>query len=256
MGWLALLLAAAVGLLLGLLGGGGSILMVPLLTYVAWLDPQEAIAGSLFAVGVTSLVAVALHARAGNVRWRTGGLFAAGGVVGAVLGGLLGSALPGPVLMGGFAVMMLLTARAMIRGRTGGDDGGPTGDDAPRVRVGRLLVVGLGVGLVTGLVGAGGGFLIVPALVLLAGLPMAAAMGTSLLVITVQTLAGFVGKLPAVEPDWPFLLALTGVSVVGALAGVALVRRVPAATLRQAFGWFVLVMGVAVLTVEGASLLV
>lgn len=248
----AIALAVVVGMLLGMLGGGGSILLVPLLTYVAGLEPQEAIAGSLFVVGITSLVSVALHARAGTVRWGTGALFAAGGMVGAVLGGRVGSQLPGAVLMIGFAVMMLLTARGMIRGRRGG---AASDDGARRPRLARLLATGLGVGLITGLVGAGGGFLIVPALVPLAGLPMSAAVGTSLMVITLQTLAGLVGKLPGVSLDWPFLLAVTGVAVLGALIGVALGRRVPETALKKGFGWFVLVMGAAVLGTEAAGLL-
>lgn len=247
---LAIALALVVGMLVGMLGGGGSILMVPLLTYVAGLEPHAAIASSLFAVGIASLVSVGLHARRGTVRWRTGGLFAAGGMVGAVLGGALGSLLPGPVLTIGFAVMMLLTARGMIRGRRGGEE--PEGER--KVRVGRLLATGLGVGLITGLVGAGGGFLIVPALVLLAGLPMSAAVGTSLMVIAAQTLAGFAGKLPGVSLDWGLLLALTGMAVLGALIGVALGKRVPDRALRIGFGWFVLLMGVGVLAAEIAGL--
>ncbi len=250
-------LALLVGLLLGLLGGGGSILMVPLLTYVAGLDPQEAIASSLFVVGVTSLLSVALHARAGHVRWGTGALFGAAGMVGALLGGLLGSALPGPVLMIGFAIVMLLSARGMIRGRRGGASTvrAEAADPAEvRPRLGGLLSAGVGVGMVTGLVGAGGGFLIVPALVLMAHLPMSAAVGTSLLVIAMQTLAGFVGKMAGVDLDWPFIGALTGLAFLGALIGVAVGSRVPDKALKTGFGWFVLLMGLAVLGVEVAGL--
>ena len=248
---LAIALALVVGVLLGMLGGGGSILMVPLLTYVAGLEPHAAIASSLFAVGIASLVSVGPHARRGTVRWRTGGLFAAGGVVGAVLGGALGSLLPGPVLMIGFAAMMLLTARGMIRGRRGGT----SLRREHRLRVGQLLATGLGVGLITGLVGAGGGFLIVPALVLLAGLPMSAAVGTSLMVIALQTLAGFAGRLPSVSVDWGLLLALTVMAVMGAVIGVILGKRVPDRVLRLGFGWFVLVMGLGVLAAEVVGLL-
>lgn len=113
--WIVLALALVVGLLLGLMGGGGSILMVPLLTYVAGLEPKQAIAGSLFVVGVTSLVSVLLHSRHGTVRWRTGLIFGAASMVGALLGGVVGGFLPGTLLLIAFAVMMLFTAWAMIR---------------------------------------------------------------------------------------------------------------------------------------------
>ena len=254
MAWPAVVLAVAVGLLLGLMGGGGSILMVPLLTYVAGLDPKEAIAGSLFVVGVTSLVSVGLHARAGNVRWRTGLVFGLAGMVGAALGGVVGGFLPGTVLLIAFAVMMLVTAWAMIRPKR------PTaapaeGGHAPGRALGRIVLDGVVVGFVTGIVGAGGGFLVVPALVLLAGLPMSAAVGTSLLVIALKSFAGLGGYLTSVTLDWPFLLAVTGVAVLGALIGAALVKRVPDKALKKGFGWFVLAMGAVMLVTEVVGLL-
>lgn len=254
MGWLAIVLAVFVGLLLGLMGGGGSILMVPLLTYVAGLDAKEAIAGSLFVVGVTSLVSVGFHAKAGNVRWRTGLVFGAAGMVGAALGGVVGGFLPGTLLLIAFALMMLVTAWAMIRPRRTTAQAVPA-DHAPSRRLGRILLDGVAVGFVTGIVGAGGGFLVVPALVLLAGLPMSAAVGTSLLVIAMKSFAGLGGYLTSVSLDWPFLLAVTGVAVLGALAGVALVQRVPERALKTGFGWFVLVMGVVMLVTELVGLI-
>lgn len=163
-----LLLAVLVGLSLGLLGGGGSILAVPILTYVVGMAPREAIAASLFIVGVTSAVSVLGHARAGRVRWKTGAIFGVAGMVGAFVGGLVGGYVPGTVLMILFAVMMAATATAMIRARRKpGDGGGST--ELPLVRV---IGDGFLVGIATGLVGAGGGFLIVPALNLLGGLPI------------------------------------------------------------------------------------
>ena len=235
-------LAAVVGLTLGLLGGGGSILMVPLLAYVASLPTREAIATSLVVVGATSAVGVVGHARAGRVLWRSGLLFGVTGTVGAFAGGLVGSRLPGQLLMGGFAVLMVITAVAMLRGRRGATSARPG-----RPSSGRILLIGAGVGLVTGLLGAGGGFLIVPALTLLAGLPIAAAVGTSLLVIAMNSAAGLAGHLTAVPIDWALAGAVTAAAVLGSLVGARLLPRVSAEMLRRGFGWFVLAMGAFVL---------
>ena len=179
---LTVALAVVVGVALGLLGGGGSILMVPLLVYVAGLEAKEAIAASLVVVGVTAAVSVAGHARAGRVRWRTGLLLGLAGEVGAVGGGGIGGHLPGQLLLVGFALMMVATAVAMLRGRKPVDP-----ERAPvELPVGRVLVDGVVVGMVTGLVGAGGGFLVVPPLALLGGQPMGVAVGTSQLVIALK----------------------------------------------------------------------
>jgi uncharacterized membrane protein YfcA len=241
-------LAAVVGLTLGLLGGGGSILMVPLLTYVAGMPTAEAITASLVVVGATSAVSTVGHARAGRVRWRTGLLFGATGMTGALAGGLIGGHLPGQLLMAAFAMLMVITALAMLRGRR---STATTGEATPSP--GRVLLVGAGVGLVTGLLGAGGGFLIVPALTLLAGLPITAAMGTSLLVIAMNSAAGLVGHLTAVPVDWALTGAITAAAVLGSLAGARLLTRVSAEELRRGFGWFVLVMGAFVLVQEAPA---
>jgi uncharacterized protein len=250
---LTVLLAVVVGVALGLLGGGGSILMVPLLVYVAGLDAKQAIATSLVVVGVTSAVGVVGHARAGRVRWRTGLLFGAAGMAGALVGGLVGGHLPGQLLLGGFALMMLATAVAMLRGRR--TDPSQAHTELPLLRV---LLDGAAVGVVTGLVGAGGGFLVVPALALLAGLPMGVAVGTSLLVIAMKSGAGLAGYLASVQIDWALTGAITAAAVAGSLAGARLVSRVPAEVLRRAFGWFVLAMGAVVLvqSVPGQARLV
>lgn len=245
---LILVLAAAVivGITLGLLGGGGSILMVPLLTYVAGLEAKEAIATSLFVVAVTSLFSLLPHARAGNIRWGIGAIFGATGMVGAFLGGLLGGLLPATVLMIAFAVMMLATASAMVRGRKK-----VASTDAPRVRpVGKIVLDGLLVGLVTGLVGAGGGFLVVPALALLGGLSMPLAVGTSLMVIALKSFAGLGGYLTSTAIDWPLALSITAAAVLGSFIGARFTARIPEAALRQGFGYFVLAMGVVVLAQE------
>jgi uncharacterized membrane protein YfcA len=245
---LAVVLAVFIGVSLGLLGGGGSILAVPLLVYVVGMDAKEAIATSLLVVGATSAVALIPHARAGRVRWRTGLVFGAAGMVGAYAGGRVAEFIPGTVLLVAFALMMLATAVAMIRGRRAPST--PAHTDLP---VGRVLLDGVVVGLVTGLVGAGGGFLIVPALVLLGGMPMSAAVGTSLLVIAMKSFAGLAGYLASVEIDWPVALAITGAAVIGSLLGSRLSGLVPPDTLRKAFGWFVVVMGVVVLVQQVPS---
>lgn len=241
---LILALSVAVSLTLGLLGGGGSILMVPLLTYVAGLEAKQAIATSLFVVGATSLVSLAPHARAGNVHWRTGPVFGAAGLGGAYLGGLLGGRLPASMLMIAFALMMTATAMAMIRGRK------KTSGESRKMPILRIGIDGLAVGLVTGLVGAGGGFLVVPALALLGGLPMPLAVGTSLLVIALKSFAGLGGYLATTAIDWPLALSITGAAVIGSIAGARLSARIPEAALRRGFGYFVLAMGVFVLVQE------
>ncbi|MEV0156922.1 sulfite exporter TauE/SafE family protein [Micromonospora sp. NPDC050686] len=236
-------LAVLIGISLGLLGGGGSILAVPLLVYVADLPAKEAIATSLLVVGVTSAVGVLPHARAHRVRWRTGLVFGVAGMTGAYAGGRLAEFVPAAVLLTGFAIMMLATAVAMIRGRRS-TEGKPVPHELP---VPRVILDGVVVGLVTGLVGAGGGFLVVPALALLGGLPMPVAVGTSLLVIAMKSFAGLAGYLSSVQINWGLAAAVTAAAVVGSLLGGRLAGKIPADLLRQAFGWFVVVMGVFVL---------
>jgi uncharacterized membrane protein YfcA len=240
---LTVILAAGIGVTLGLLGGGGSILAVPLLVYVADLPAKEAIATSLLVVGATSAVGVIPHARRGRVRWRTGLIFGFAGMAGAYAGGRAAAYIPGVVLLTGFALMMLVTAIAMIRGRRS-RPGRPAPHELPVLRV---IVDGVVVGLVTGLVGAGGGFLVVPALALLGGLPMPVAVGTSLLVIAMKSFAGLAGYLADVHIDWGLAAAITAAAITGSLLGGRLAGRIREDLLRKAFGWFVLGMGVFVL---------
>ncbi|MER6824779.1 sulfite exporter TauE/SafE family protein [Streptosporangium sp. NPDC000563] len=234
--------AVAVGVALGLFGGGGSILMVPMLMYVAGVAGKSAIAMSLLVVAVTSATALLSHARTGRVRWRIGLIFGAAGMAGAYGGGLIGPHLPEQLLLGAFAVMMVATAIAMIRGRRIAD--GRTREHLP---LGKIIMDGVIVGVVTGLVGAGGGFLVVPALVLLGGMPMAAAAGTSLLVISMKSLAGLAGYLSAVGIDWRLAAVVTVAAAVGGLLGGRYAGHVDPDRLRKAFGWFVLAMGVFVI---------
>lgn len=240
---LTVALAVLIGVSLGLLGGGGSILAVPLLVYVAGLDPKEAIATSLLVVGATSAVAVLPHARANRVRWRTGLIFGLAGMTGAYAGGRLAAYIPAGILLTGFALMMLATAVAMIRGRRTAE-GRPVPHELPVLRV---ILDGIVVGLVTGLIGAGGGFLVVPALALLGGLPMPIAVGTSLVVIAMKSFAGLAGYLSSVDINWGLATAVTVAAIAGSLAGGKLAGRIPQDILRKAFGWFVVVMGIFVL---------
>lgn len=242
---LAVVLAVFVGISLGLLGGGGSILTVPLLAYVAGMDPKQAIATSLFVVGVTSAVGAITHARAGRVRWKVAGVFGAAAMAGAYGGGRLAHFVPGPVLLIAFAMIMIAAAVAMLRGRKELTD-----DSAGSLPVVKIVALGATVGMISGLVGAGGGFLLVPALALLGGLPMPAAVATSLVVISMQSFAGLAGHLATDSIDWKLAGMVTAAAVVGSVIGGLLLPRVDPATLRKGFGWFVLAMAAVVLAKE------
>lgn len=237
---LALALSVLIGVTLGLLGGGGSILTTPLLIYVVGMEPKTAIATSLLVVCVTSIAGMAQHARRGNVEWRTGLVFGFAGMVGAYAGGFVTRWIPDNVLMGLFAGMMVVTALAMLRGRKAVEVSGPQ-------PVPKTLLIGLLVGAVTGLLGAGGGFVVVPALALLGGLPMPKAIGTSLLVIALNTLAGFAGHVTHVTVDFRLAASLSAAAVIGSFIGSALSSRVHPVLLRRGFAFFVLAMGCFVL---------
>lgn len=237
-----LALAALIGLSLGLLGGGGSILTVPVFVYVLGIAAKPAIAMSLPVVGITSLVSAALHWRLGNVRLRTAIPFGLIAMIGAFAGAKLSVFMTGTAQLALLALVMLAAAASMLRGR-----GARSAPAQPEPRLTLIIPVALGVGLLTGLVGIGGGFLVVPALVLIAGVPMKEAVGTSLLVIAMNSMSGFAGYLGTVELDWGFLTAFTMIAVLGAVAGTALVARVPQGTLKRVFAVFLLAMGVFVL---------
>lgn len=242
---LAVGLAVFVGISLGLLGGGGSILTVPLLAYVAGLDAQHAIATSLLVVGVTSAVGAITHARAGRVRWKIAAIFGAAAMAGAYGGGRLAHLIPGNILLIAFSVIMIAAAVAMLRGRRDLAD-----ESAGPLPVAKIILQGAVVGTISGLVGAGGGFLLVPALALLGGLPMPAAVGTSLVVISMQSFAGLAGHLSTEAIDWKLAGMVTAAAVVGSIIGGLLTSRVDPAVLRKAFGWFVLAMAAFVLAEE------
>jgi uncharacterized membrane protein YfcA len=248
-----IVLAAGVGVSLGFFGGGGSILTVPLLVYVFGLEPKPAIASSLLVVAIASTTGAVAHLRAGNVRPRTAALFGSAGMVGAYVGGRASALIDGSVLLLLFASMMVLTALAMWRGRRAPGADVAAGAPTSAGDVARLLVQGGVVGSFTGLVGAGGGFLIVPALSLWAGLPLQAAVGTSLVVIVMNCIAGFSGYAAHVTVDPVLVGSVAGSAVVGSIGGAALAHRVAPASLRRAFAGFVLAMGATILLREGAA---
>ena len=242
---IGLALSLLIGVSLGFFGGGGSILTVPLLVYVFGLDPKEAIASSLVVVGSASTLGAFRHWRAGNVEVRTGLLFGTAGMAGAYTGGRASAYIDGTLLLLLFAAMMLLTAVGMWRGRR--EPAGPaTGERA----TGPLLAQGFAVGSFTGLVGAGGGFLIVPALALWARVPMPVAVGTSLLVIVMNTLAGYIGYSGHVEIDYRLVGAVAGIAIAGSFVGARLGRQIDPNSLRRAFAGFVAVMATFILARE------
>jgi len=236
-----LLLASVIGLSLGMLGGGGSILTVPIFVYVLGYAAKPAIAMSLPVVGATSLVGALGHWRAGNVNLRQAFSFGMVAMVGAYAGARLAVLVSGAAQLTLLAVVMLGAAMSML-GQTGARPTAVGTVDAEPVSRWLVLVVGLGVGMLTGLVGIGGGFLIVPALVLLARLPMKQAVGTSLLVIAMNSASGFAGYLGQLDVPWRFMAMFTAVAIGGILAGTYLVRFVSQRTLKRAFAMFLLLM--------------
>ncbi|WDM11883.1 sulfite exporter TauE/SafE family protein [Streptomyces lavenduligriseus] len=239
---LALIAGAVIGLALGALGGGGSVLAVPALIYPLGFTPVAATTASLVIVTVTSATALTAHARDGRVRWRTGLLFAAAGTGPAMLGGALAGRLPAAVLAVSFAVVAAAAAIRMLRHR-------PAPGTAAPVRPLRTAAAGAGLGAVTGVLGVGGGFLAVPALVNVLGMRMRAAVGTSLLVITLNSLAALAVRAGTASGlDWSVVGPFAGAAILGAWDGKRLSAKVPGDTLRRVFA-------VVLLAVAGFMLL-
>jgi hypothetical protein len=238
---LALALSTLIGLSLGLLGGGGSILAVPVLVYVARIEVHAAIGMSLAVVGTTALVGGLVHARAGRVDPKAAALFGGAGMLAAPLGAQATHAVPGRVLMLLFAGLMIVVGGLMLGGR-GAAEGRPA-----RPHPVAVPAAGLGVGLLTGFLGVGGGFLIVPALTLLGGLPIHRAVGTSLLVIALNSAGGIAGHLRRGEMPVGLTAAFTAAAAIGALAGVRLAGSLDPARLRRAFALFVILVGLFLL---------
>ncbi|MCT2542960.1 MULTISPECIES: sulfite exporter TauE/SafE family protein [Streptomyces] len=242
----ALVAGAVVGLALGGLGGGGSVLAVPALIYPLGFTPAAATTAGLLIVIATSLTGLVAHAREGGVRWRTGGLFAAAGIVPAAVAGALSVRVPAGALTAGFAVLAAVAAVRMLRPRTG--PGPEAGADAGGAPAGRVARTGAGLGAVTGFLGVGGGFLVVPALVTVVALPMTAAVGTSLLVITVNSVAALVTRLATPTAlDWAVIAPFTATAVLGAWDGRRLAAKVSTAALQRIFGAALLAVAVFML---------
>lgn len=250
-----------IGIALGLIGGGGSILTVPVLVYLFGLTPVTATAYSLFIVGTTSLVGAWPKYREGLVDIKTAIVFGIPSIVAVyATRKFLVPAVPDPVFTVGdftysksmsimllFAIMMFATAVSMIRKKPCKD----CPDDAEiQYNYPIILLEGSLVGILTGLVGAGGGFLIIPALVLLSKLPMKKAVGTSLLIIAAKSLIGFTGDVANRPIEWPFLLAVTGLAILGFYAGNTVSEKVAGYKLQKGFGWFVLAMSIYILINE------
>jgi uncharacterized membrane protein YfcA len=238
----AALLSVLIGVVLGMLGGGGAILTLPMLVYALGVDPKVAIATSLFVVATTSLVGASVHARAHTVKWRVALVFGGAAMAGAFAGGYIAAFVPSTALLLLFSAVMLVTALAMLRGSSRAPAAART------LAPGRAIALGVSVGLLSGLVGAGGGFLIVPALTIFGGLTMREAIGTSLLVIALQSYAGFAGHVSHVQLDWRLIGIVTGAAVVGSVIGSLVGRKVPADLLRRGFAWLVVAMGVFIIS--------
>lgn len=236
-----------IGVSLGLLGGGGSILTVPTIHYVFGVEAHAAITSSLLVVGVTSLVALIPHLRAGRVRGRIGLVFGGASMLSAFAAGRLSRLVPPTILLIGFGVMMVVAALAMLRTRVRAAP--------PRASLAALIAQGLAVGAVTGFVGAGGGFVVVPALVVLVGLSMPEAVATSLMVIAMNSFVAFGATVGAVAIDGRVVGAVLIAAIAGGLLGGVVAGRVPAAGLRRGFGWFVLGMAAVILGTELSRLL-
>jgi len=234
--WLGIVLVALMGLVLGLLGGGGSILAVPILEYVFGMEPHAAIAGSLVLVGSTALLSALLHHRTTPVDWRGALLFAAIGAPLSLVGGWFSRRVPGAVLMLLFGLLMLVVGAAMLRGSRE-----PPPDAGPHALA--LALSGAAVGFLTGFLGIGGGFLIVPALVLFLHVPMKRAVGTSLLVIALNAAVALVMHRHELRLEAMSLGPISAAALAGTFAGVEALRWIDARRLRKIFAVFVILIG-------------
>ena len=240
------ILALAVGFVLGLLGGGGSVLTVPILIYALDVPVKPAIATSLCVVGLVAFIGFLTHARQGTVAKRVALIFGPFAVVAAYAGARVAKHVPGEAQLIMFALISLVGSVMMFRGtfRNASAQGAAPYKREIEARTFILLALeGIAVGFITGLIGIGGGFLIVPALVLVAGLPMRLAVGTSLLVITMNALSGFAGYVGTVPVDWNLVVWFSAVAAVGSITGTLVSKRVPQQRLKQVFG--VLLIGVS-----------
>lgn len=245
-----------IGISIGLIGAGGSILSVPILVYLFSVNPQLATSYSLLIVGVTSFFGAIRHYKLGNLHFRTAIFFAVPSVATLLL--VRHYILPviperilslgnfdltkDTILMVVFAVLMLAASFSMIKKTKGQTNVGG------ELSVFQIVLLGIGVGIVTGFLGAGGGFLIIPALIFFAGLPMKQAVGTSLLIIFLNSIIGFTGDLiKGVQLDFQLLISVTLIAIIGMFIGTQLSKKIAGEKLRPAFGWFVLIMGLYII---------
>ncbi|MGE0631948.1 MAG: sulfite exporter TauE/SafE family protein [Pseudobdellovibrionaceae bacterium] len=248
----------AMGITLGLMGGGGSILTVPIMVYLFSISPTVATGYSLFVVGMTALIGSVMYIRKGDIDIKVGLAFAIPSVIGVTASrGLIIPKIPEVILdtsgltltkeiliMATFAVLMIAASYSMIKKK---NERKPM-EAPPLIRVVLIALEGFVIGLIAGFVGAGGGFLIIPALVLLAGLSMRVAIGTSLMIIAAQSLLGFVGDVSrGIIVDWTLLGVVASIAAIGIVIGSAIAHKIKESNLKTAFGWFVLIMGAFIL---------
>lgn len=258
---LAYFASALIGISLGLIGGGGSILTMPVLVYLFGINPLLATSYSLFIVGSTSLAGTVGNFKRGLVNIKTALLFGSASITTVFLTRkLIMPLIPKTILKIGnfelsenvlmmvlFAVLMVAAAVAMIRG---GKDETSAERERPKLKLAKLLFYGIAIGLATGFLGAGGGFLLIPTLVILVGLSMKEAVGTSLFIIALNSLIGFTGDLGHFSIDWLFLSKITTVAIAGILVGGIISKKIDGGKLKKGFGWFVLVMGCYIILKE------
>ncbi len=254
----AYIASALIGVSLGLIGGGGSILTVPVLVYLFGISPLLSTSYSLFIVGATSLVGALSNYKKGLVSIKTALLFGLSSITTVFLiRKFLIPSIPQNIITIGkftiteniltmvlFAILMIAASVAMIKNA---NDEEPEVGGGKKMNLPKLLLYGVAIGIATGLLGAGGGFLLIPTLVLFVGLPMKKAVGTSLLIIALNSLIGFTGDLGHFTIDWIFLLKITAIAIGGIVIGGVMNKRINSQKLKKGFGWFVLIMGIYII---------
>ena len=261
-----ILAGTATGFVLGLLGSGGSIIALPALIYLLGVAPKSALAMSLGVVAVTATLAAANHGRRGNVDAPVAVVFALFGMAGTFVGTRVGVMTPAAAQLTLFALVMYTAAWRMLRRVTVAQPAGGMARVSGGAAVlggcpdffspctGKIALAGIGVGLLTGLVGVGGGFLIVPALVLFSGIPMKKAVGTSLAIVAANAYAGFYGYLGAVPVDWPLMGGFVSMTLIGSFLGTWASNRLSHEALKRAFAWFLLIVASYILIKNGLTL--
>src|SRR5512139_348191 len=239
---LELVLGFGIGLSLGLLGGGGSILTVPALVYLVGQTPQVAVTTSLAIVGANSVMGAMFHISNGKLDWKVALIFGSAGMLVAYLSAGISKHISPEILLVAFAVLMLVIGIMLLLRRTREEE---TSYTAKPLLL--ILVSGAGVGLLTGILGVGGGFLVVPALVMLLGLPIQAAVGTSLVVIAMNSVAGFMGHISSGSFDWIVTLVFVAAGLVGTFSGMKLSNRLSSSKLQKAFAIFVIALALFLL---------